>query len=132
MFTFSKSSLNRLKTAECDLQKLAILALKYSLYDFGISEGHRTIKRQAKLYAQGRTTPGDIVTNVDGVNKKGKHNYDPSRAIDVFAYVNGGVSWHVGYYVAISKAFERAGKELGIKYSWGGDWKFKDYPHYEI
>lgn len=38
-----------------------------------VTEGLRSDARQAALYAQGRTTPGKIVTNADGVNDKSKH-----------------------------------------------------------
>lgn len=38
-----------------------------------VVEGVRTAERQQELYAQGRTKPGNIVTYLDGVEKKGKH-----------------------------------------------------------
>ena len=38
-----------------------------------VTEGLRTIARQQTLYAQGRTSPGKIVTNCDGVSKKSRH-----------------------------------------------------------
>lgn len=35
--------------------------------------GTRTAEQQAKLYAQGRTEPGNIVTNCDGVKHRSPH-----------------------------------------------------------
>lgn len=42
--------------------------------------GFRTAAKQAELYAKGRTAPGDIVTNCDGVRKRSKHQ--SGRAAD--------------------------------------------------
>jgi len=38
-----------------------------------IIQTRRDQEYQASLYAQGRTTPGNIVTNCDGVKKKSNH-----------------------------------------------------------
>ena len=54
---------------------------------------HRTVAEQQRLYSQGRTTKGNIVTWVDGVTKKSNHNYYPSKAIDVAVVIGGKVSW---------------------------------------
>ena len=149
MYKFSQSSLDELKTCEQDLQEILKLAITRSVIDFGISEGHRSIERQQFLYNQGRTTPGNIVTNVDGINKKSKHNYYPSRAMDVFAYVPGrGVVYddiYMGYlaglFDSISKELKAAGK-IKATLRWGGNWdgdgelktdqKLVDLPHFEI
>lgn len=85
-------------------------------YDPKIVSAFRSCDEQNRIYAQGRTAPGSIVTNARGC-----------------------VSWHTwGRAVDInlgSKAtvpdYERLGvfwRTLGGK--WGGD--FKDYGHYEF
>lgn len=38
-----------------------------------VTEGVRTDERQRELYAQGRTAPGSIVTNCDGVTHRSRH-----------------------------------------------------------
>lgn len=38
-----------------------------------VCQGLRTVAAQQALYAQGRTKPGKIVTNCDGVLKKSRH-----------------------------------------------------------
>lgn len=38
-----------------------------------LMEGVRSSERQQQLYAQGRTMPGRIVTNCDGIRKPSKH-----------------------------------------------------------
>ncbi|WP_081671763.1 M15 family metallopeptidase [Paenibacillus antibioticophila] len=91
-----------------------------------ITQGLRTIAEQDALYAQGRTKPGQIVTNAKG----GYSNHNFGVAIDFALLLPDGknVRWTVG--PAWMKVVEIA-KSLGFE--WGGDWKsFKDYPHFEM
>lgn len=101
-----------------------------------IVQGLRTIEEQNALYAQGRTKPGNVVTNAKGGSSY--HNY--GLAID-FAILldkdcNGTydeLSWDikkdndkdgVADWLEVVKVFEAAGWE------WGGRWSsIKDYPH---
>lgn len=80
-------------------------------------EGHRTLERQAELYAQGRTAPGEIVTNA----KPGQslHNQFPSHAVDLESTTPGGLAFA-----------GQLARMVGLE--WGGSWKtFKDYPHFQ-
>ena len=72
-YKFGKTSLERLSTCDDRLQNLFMIAISRSPVDFGIAEGHRTIARQKKLYDEGKS-------KIDGVTRKGKHNYSPSRS----------------------------------------------------
>lgn len=133
MYSFSDRSSRKLSTCHKDLQKIASLAIMISEVDFGISEGHRPVSRQLELYSKGRTKPGDIVTYVDGIKKKSKHNFEPSLAFDVFAWIDGRVSWEPDYYRKISEAMKDAADTFDLPLTWGGDWEsFKDYPHFEL
>src|SRR5690625_2075090 len=91
-----------------------------------ISEGHRPNSRQNDLYAQGRTKPGNIVTNARG--GQSWHNY--GVAVDFFLTSNDGKQalW------TVNNKWRRAaaiGKSLGFE--WGGDWTgFVDYPHLQM
>lgn len=88
---------------------------------------HRSVEEQQRLYAKGRTTPGKIVTNVDGVKRKSNHNYHPSRAIDFAVVIDGKVTWDEEEYDKAAPYFKKHGL------AWGGDWKsFKDRPHVEL
>lgn len=83
----------------------------------------RTWAEQDKLYAQGRTTPGNIVTKAKG--GESLHNF--GLAIDVVEIKNGKAIWNNPNWNRIAGL----GKEIGFK--WGGDWEsFKDKPHFEI
>lgn len=91
-----------------------------------ITQGLRTIAEQDALYAQGRTKPGQIVTNARG----GYSNHNFGVAVDFCLLMPDGknVSWTVGTdWMAVVEI----AKSLGFE--WGGDWtSFKDYPHFEM
>lgn len=154
-FKFGKSSNNRVKSCHEDLQKILYLAIGRSVIDFGVAEGHRPISLQREYYAVGRTK--DLhkkpITNIDGINKKGKHNYEPSEAADIFV-------WHNDKEIRMKIAYDKVhlAYVMGIIYScaeellekgkithkirWGGNWdsdgiiifdqSFDDLPHIEI
>ena len=87
-----------------------------------ITEGYRSETRQNALYAQGRTTPGPIVTNA----KAGESLHNYGVAVD-FVFRNQGYNatnaqWQTLVHIAKSKGFE-----------WGGDWpSFPDKPHFQL
>lgn len=86
-----------------------------------ITQGHRSIEEQDKLYAQGRTSPGSIVTNARG--GQSFHNY--GLAFDVVEMKNGQPNWNADW-----NRIGQLGKGAGFE--WGGDWQtFKDRPHFQ-
>uniref|UniRef100_UPI00117A425C M15 family metallopeptidase n=1 Tax=Gilliamella bombi TaxID=1908521 RepID=UPI00117A425C len=88
-----------------------------------VTTGLRTIDEQNRLYEQGRTTSGNIVTWVRGGYSY--HNY--GLAIDVIEIKDKKVNWDENVLIRISSVGIRNG------FSWGGNWKKqKDYPHFEI
>lgn len=91
----------------------------------------RTFAEQDALYAQGRTKPGKKVTNAKG--GQSYHNY--GLAID-FALIVGSkvLSYDMikdfdGDGIADWKEVVHIFKSYG--WEWGGDWNFKDYPHFQ-
>lgn len=141
-YNLSATSLARLHTCHADLINAIKKAIQITPVDFGVSEGHRSIAGQQRLYAVGRTLPGAIVTNIDGVNKLSKHNHDPSQAVDVFAYYNGAASWDAYHLCVIAGVILSCAQDMGIGLRWGGNWdmdgeiisdqKFVDLPHFEL
>ena len=133
MYRFSRTSEKRLMYLHPNLQKFFIELLRISPYDFSISQGVRIAEEQNKLYQQGRTVPGKVITNCDGYKIKSKHQIKSDGfgyAGDIAILVDGKVTWEEKYY----KEIARAGRVLMQKYNieWGGDWKnFKDLPHFE-
>lgn len=99
-----------------------------------ITQGLRTIAEQDALYAQGRTKPGQIVTNAKG----GTSNHNYGLAVDFAILLPDGrtVSWDTlrdGDKDSLpdwSEVVEEA-KKLGFE--WGGEWRtFKDLPHLQM
>lgn len=89
-----------------------------------ITDGYRTNAEQNKLYAQGRTRSGKIVTNAKG--GQSLHNY--GLAVDIVPVLSNGQIDYSDYDTY--KLFASLAKEEG--FAWGGDWKkFKDVPHFE-
>lgn len=99
---------------ECKRQKLIVK----------ITDTVRTKHEQNKLYAQGRTTPGKIVTWVQ--YPYSNHNW--GMAFDICR--NDGK----GAYYDADNWFQnvgQVGKSFGL--TWGGDWKDSpDKPHFEL
>lgn len=91
-----------------------------------LSSGFRSFADQNALYAQGRTKPGNIVTNAKG----GYSNHNFGLAVDYFLVSDDGNTalWTVNDKWRRVAAI---GKKLG--FAWGGDWSsFRDYPHLEM
>lgn len=136
MNKFSKRSLQSLNGVHPDMVRLMELAIVDCPVDFTITEGVRTVARQRELYAQGRTTPGKIVTYVDGITSKSKHQVRPDGygyAVDLYPYVNGSVKVNdIANLGRIAEHIKSVAKANGISVVWGGDWKMKDYPHFEL
>jgi len=129
MPTFSEFSETNLQTCHKDLQDLFRQVIRY--YDCRIICGHRTTAEQQRLYAKGRTTPGQIVTNCDGLVRKSRHQTIPSVAVDVVPYP---VDWdHEGRFWELAGIVQAFALGMNIKVKWGGHWRtFKDLPHYEL
>ncbi|WP_085521450.1 peptidoglycan-binding protein [Tuberibacillus sp. Marseille-P3662] len=91
-----------------------------------ISSGFRSFDEQAELYAQGRTTGGNVVTNAEP--GESVHNY--GFAVDYFLTSDYGnkALWSVNDdWCRVAEI----AKSLGFE--WGGDWtSFKDYPHLQL
>lgn len=143
MFKFGDRSVKNLNTAHKDLQLIMREALRTSMVDFGVSEGYRTLERQQKMYNEGKS-------RIDGVNRKGKHNYNPSLAVDIYAYVEGRKDLafdkvhlaYLGGHIMATAAALLAKGEVYHKLRWGGNWdgdgtllfdqKLWDMPHFEL
>lgn len=86
-----------------------------------VVQGLRTIEEQNALYAQGRTKPGNKVTNAKGGTSY--HNY--GLAIDIAELKDGKINWNFDYNQLLPIA-----KKYGL--TWGGNFKsIVDKPHYE-
>lgn len=119
---FSSRSKERLSTCEPRLQVLFNRVITKT--DCTIICGHRNQEDQDKAFHDGFSL-------VKWPN--GKHNADPSRAVDVMPCP---VDWEdIKKLEAFAIVVKETIAELGLQdvIEWGGDWlKFIDRPHWEI
>lgn len=89
-----------------------------------IDQTYRSFEESDKLYAQGRTAPGEIVTNA----KAGQSLHNYGCALDFHLQIGGKDSWEVNHnWMVVVNIFKLHGFE------WGGDWhSLKDYPHLQL
>lgn len=99
------------------------LFMEKALWVVRITEGFRTAERQNELYQQGRTTPWQVVTDLDGYNKLSNHQ--SWEAIDIAftgtePYPEDHSKWEM---------IARIGKECWL--DWGYDMWGWDKPHFQ-
>ncbi len=138
---FGKTSKRRLATCHKDLQLIMNTAIAISDIDFGIAEGNRSIERQYKLFKQNKS-------KIDGITRKGKHNFFPSLASDIYIFYDGKAKWekeHLTYVAGVIHTVAVMLFAQGLithKIRWGGNWdmdgkilidqSFDDRPHFEL
>jgi peptidoglycan L-alanyl-D-glutamate endopeptidase CwlK len=131
---FSQESFSRLSTCHPDLQTLFYEVNK--TFECTILEGYRNQDDQEKAFDAGKT-------KLHWPN--GKHNSQPSMAVDVAPYPLDWYNdkrfyWFAGYVMGIAQKLKDEGKMThAVRY--GGDWdrdkdithnKFNDLVHYEL
>lgn len=101
-------------------------------FETRLTSGYRSDEEQTKLYEQGRTTPGNIVTRARA--GESYHNY--GLAVDFVIIHEGRADYDVeadrnGNGRSDWEEIGELGKALGFE--WGGDWEsFPDYPHLQM
>jgi peptidoglycan L-alanyl-D-glutamate endopeptidase CwlK len=117
-FILGKRSTDNLKGIHPDLVRVVKRALELSPVDFTVIEGLRTKERQAELLEQGFTR-----------TMNSRHII--GQAVDIVPLP---VDWkNPKPFGLVAEAMKKAADELGVKITWGGDWKsFVDLPHYQI
>ena len=137
-YKLSARSLSRLEGVHPDLVRIVKRAIEITRQDFSVLEGVRTPERQAELYAQGRSKPGQIVTwTMTSNHFKQADGY--GHAVDLVPYP---LDWSdLRAFDAIAMAMFDAADELGLKIRWGADWDQdgnlrekgeSDSPHFEL
>lgn len=144
MPSFSTNSKEKLATAHSDLQHVFNEVIKHM--DCTILYGHRNPDEQFELFKRGRAyqhgqwiivNRDEVVTYLDGFDKKSKHNYLPSHAVDCWVYP---IDWNekekmshfAGFVLGIAQGMYDRG-EIKNKIEWGGNWStLVDRPHFQI
>lgn len=131
---FSMSSFSKLSTCHLDLQTLFYEVIK--TFDCTILEGYRDQAGQERAFLDRKTT-------IQWPN--GKHNSNPSNAVDVAPYP---VNWEdrerfyyfAGFVMGTAQRLKDEGK-ITHSIRWGGDWNsnnnlkdqnFNDLVHFEL
>lgn len=134
MYKFSQRSLNNLEGLHPKLQEFATELIKVTPYDITITCGVRTAEEQNKLYQQGRTKAGKIVTKCDGYKIKSKHQVKADGlgyAFDIAVIIDNKSNWNKKVFKDVADSARELMKKYNIE--WGGDWKnFSDYPHFQL
>lgn len=141
MITLSKTSLGRLAGVDPRLVRVIkrAAAIADPVDDFSVNEGVRTLARQKRLYAQGRTRPGKIVT----WTLNSRHIPNPKtglgEAVDLVPYP---LDWNDSKrFDRIASLMFKAAALEKVKIRWGADWDMdgkpkergeSDSPHFEL
>lgn len=114
----------RLNGVHPDLVKVVERAIQITTVDFTVLEGVRDPLRQMKLVEAGasQTMNSRHIPGADGY----------AKAVDLGAWVDDQVDWSWPLYHKIADAVKEAARQLGVDITWGGDWKMRDGPHFEL
>lgn len=119
-YTLGSRSLSRLAGLHDDLFAVVERAIQITKVDFTVLEGLRSKSRQKELFDSGASTT---------MNSR----HLTGHAVDLGAWVTGGVRWDWPLYHKIADAMKQAADELEIPIEWGGDWEsFPDGPHFQL
>lgn len=113
----------------------ALNAMEVLGWPMFVTAGLRTDDEQKALYAQGRSTPGDIVTNCNGVTTKSMHQRQADgygHAIDC-AFLDDPMTVKIETWDDKQpwQVYGVLGEAFGL--TWGGRWvSITDRPHLEL
>lgn len=139
--SLSPRDLERLKGVHGDLVAVVrraaqIWATRNAEYRLQVSEGVRTLERQRELYAQGRTTPGNIVTQTMA------SRHITGHAVDLVMVKDGAVPWgNTALWDDLIDCMLEAAQFVGVPIRSGADWDRdgkrrergeSDSPHFEL
>lgn len=114
---FDARSLAHLRGVHDDLKKLAHLAREQIA--FLVIDGVRTPEEQKSNLKAGRSWT---------LNSR----HLTGHAIDVAALRDGKITWAPDAYPAIADVFFKLSKVHEIPIIWGGNWRVRDYGHFEL
>jgi peptidoglycan L-alanyl-D-glutamate endopeptidase CwlK len=113
-FKFGASSERELVGVNADLVRVTRLALRYSLQDFTVYDGIRSVKEQQQHVK-------------NGTSKTMQSKHLQGLAVDLVPWINGAPKWDWDGCYKIACAVDLAATELGLAHriTWGGAWDRK-------
>lgn len=114
MYQLGTKSKQRLRGVHPELVRVVTHAIGISAQDFTVLEGVRTRETQAEYVRRGASQTMDSrhLVGADGFG----------HAVDLAAWVAGGVRWEWDLYLPIADAMRRAAIATGVPIRWGGGW----------
>lgn len=120
----SKRSQLNLQKVHPDLVRVVYRALELSPYDFGITEGLRTLETQKQYVEEGKSK------TMNSRHLEQEDGYSHAIDISVFAPK---LTWEHKHFRKVIQAFVTAAIEEGVQLRFGGLWEnFLDSPHIEL
>jgi peptidoglycan L-alanyl-D-glutamate endopeptidase CwlK len=119
MYKLGPRSQTRLKGVHPDLVKVVERAIEITTVDFTVLEGLRDPARQKTLMESGASQT---------LNSR----HITGHAVDLGAWVDNQVDWSWPLYHKIAAAMKEAARQVNVPIEWGGDWKMKDGPHWQL
>lgn len=115
--TLNERSIKNLAGVHPDLVRVVEAAADRCIVPFVVTEGLRSKERQAQLVAAGKSQ-----------TLNGRHL--TGHAVDLVDADNFG--YEMPDLEKIAAAMKGAATELNVPIVWGGDWRWKDTPHFEL
>lgn len=145
-YKLGERSMGRLEGVDPRLVGLLqdVISSPENTFDFGITKegGLRTYQDQFDLYKQGRqfSGKGDISNPLSWIDANVKEQktwtmgslHRKGRAVDLYINTPEGADWSEESFKELGGSIKKRAGELGLDVTWGGDWKEKDYGHFEI
>lgn len=103
-----------------------LASCKAAGFDILVTCTLRSAAEQTALYAQGRTTPGHIVTNA----RAGQSPHQYGLALDIVPMVNGKPDWRGGD--PVWAAVGDLGQQAGLRWLGALGSSFPEKPHFEL
>lgn len=123
----------RAEGVHTQLQTYLDAVAKLCPWEVVLLEGVRTEARQAALYAQGRTAPGNKVTNAEHASDT---PHGRGAALDLVPRIDGHTPWQTGqpnHELFMARLGVLGGIAVSMGLTWGGNWhSLQDYDHVEI
>ena len=131
-FQLDKGSLNKLRGVHPKLIELVTFVARFSAYPFKVISGVRSAKLQYRYYLLGQSGQG-YPTPCDGTKKRSSHQtcLDDGYGYAIDIAIVGGDPARTKI-TEISYMFKAQARNMGIVIRWGGDFKKRDFGHFDL